>query len=112
MFIRGKKIKWVNGNIVYAFSNRQSPKWGKDDIVLLLNIFTMSRKKQNQNIDNLINNIQGITKNRCSLSDEDIAILNEAISLLQMLKRKKGKTNKEILEVVVKVVELVSKFFA
>ena len=73
---------------------------------------TMSRIKQYQNIDTLIDNIQGITQNRCSLSDEDLNILNEAILLLHKLRRKKGKTNKDILFVVVKVVELLSKFFA
>ena len=71
----------------------------------------MARKKQSQNIDRLIQGIELITKNRCSLSEEDVKILNEAQTLLKNLKRKKGKTNKEILQVVVKVVELLSKFF-
>ena len=71
----------------------------------------MARKKQSQNIDRLIQSIELITKNRCSLSEEDVKILNEALTLLQNLKRKKGKTNKDILQVVVKTVELLSKFF-
>jgi hypothetical protein len=71
----------------------------------------MARKKQSQNIDRLVQSIELITKNRCSLSEEDVKILNEALTLLQNLKRKKGKTNKEILQTVVKVVELLSKFF-
>ena len=71
----------------------------------------MARKKQSQNIDSLIQSIDTITENRCSLSEEDLKILNEALTLLQNLKRKKGKTNKDILKVVVKVVELLSKFF-
>lgn len=71
----------------------------------------MSRKRQAQNIDNLIQGIESVTKDRCSLSEEDVKILNEAIAHLQNLKRKKGKTNKEIQREFVKVVSLLSKFF-
>jgi hypothetical protein len=71
----------------------------------------MARIKQSQNIDRLIESINSVLKNRCSLSEEDISILNEALTLLQNLKKKKGKTNKEILEIVIKVVELLFKFF-
>ena len=71
----------------------------------------MSRLKQNQNIDSLIQGINTITENRCSLSDKDVKILNEALTLLKNLKRKKGKTNEDILELVVKVVDLLSQFF-
>lgn len=71
----------------------------------------MSRLKQNQNIDSLIQSINTITENRCSLSDKDIKILDEALNLLKNLKRKKGKTNEDILELVVRVVDLLSQFF-
>jgi hypothetical protein len=71
----------------------------------------MSRLKQSQNIDSLILGIETIIKNRCSLSDKDLIILNEALSLLKDLKRKKGKTNEQILQVVVDVVVLLSRFF-
>ncbi len=71
----------------------------------------MARKKQSQNIDGLMLNINTVIKNRCSLSDEDLKNLYEALNLLQILKKKKGKTNKEILSVVVKVVALLSNFF-
>jgi hypothetical protein len=71
----------------------------------------MSRLKQNQNVDSLIQGINTITENRCSLSDKDVKILNEALTLLKNLKRKKGKTNEDILELVVKVVDLLSQFF-
>lgn len=71
----------------------------------------MSRIKQNQNIDNLIEFINIITENRCSLSDKDITILNEALTRLQNLKKKKGKTNKDIIHEVVRIVELLSIFF-
>ena len=71
----------------------------------------MSRKRQSQNMDSLIQSINAITMSRCSLSEEDVKILNEAETHLQNLKRKKGKTNKDILEAVVKTVGLLSKFF-
>ena len=71
----------------------------------------MSRLKQNQNIDGLIQSIETIAENRCSLSDQDVVILNEALELLNSLKKKKGKTNEDILAIVVKVVGLLSFFF-
>lgn len=83
----------------------------QDNIVLLLKQNQMARIKQSQNIDDLILSINVIIENRCSLSEEDVTILNEALALLQNLKRKKGKTNKEILETVVEVVVLLSRFF-
>jgi cell division protein ZapA (FtsZ GTPase activity inhibitor) len=71
----------------------------------------MSRLKRNQNIDGLIQGIKTIAENRCSLSDEDVVILNEALNLLDSLKKKKGKTNEDILTIVVKLVGLLSSFF-
>jgi len=71
----------------------------------------MSRLKQNQNIDNLIQGITVITESQCSLSEQDKVVLNEALERLQNLKRKKGKTNQQILEEVAKVIELLTKFF-
>lgn len=71
----------------------------------------MSRIRQNQNIDNLIQGIRVITESQCSLSDEDRNVLTEAIKRLQFLKRKKGKTNKQILEEIAKVIGLLTKFF-
>jgi hypothetical protein len=71
----------------------------------------MARFKQNQNIDDLIQGIEVIAENQCSLSEQDRIILNEALSRLQFLKRKKGKTNEQVLNEVVKVVELLTKFF-
>jgi hypothetical protein len=71
----------------------------------------MSRLKQNQNIDGLIQSIETIAENRCSLSDQDVVILSEALELLNSLKKKKGKTNEDILAIVVKVVGLLSFFF-
>ncbi len=71
----------------------------------------MSRLRQTQNIDSLIENITTIIENRCSLSEGDFLILNEAVNLLKNLKRKKGKTNEQIIRAVVQVVELLSNFF-
>jgi len=71
----------------------------------------MSRLKQNRNIDGLIKSIQSITKSQCSLSEQDLIVLDEALSVLKNLKRKKGRTNEQVLAEVVKVVELLTKFF-
>ena len=71
----------------------------------------MPRKKQNQIIDDLIQGITVITKSQCSLSEQDHMVLNEAVEKLQNLKRKKGKTNQQVLQELVKVIELLTKFF-
>jgi hypothetical protein len=71
----------------------------------------MSRLKQIQNIDNLIQGITVIAESQCSLSEKDRIVLNEALERLQNLKRKKGKTNEQILQEFVKVIELLTKFF-
>lgn len=71
----------------------------------------MSRLKQNQNIDILIQSITAITKNQCSLSEQDKTVLDEALERLQKLKQKKGKTNQQILEEIAKMIELLTKFF-
>jgi ABC-type phosphate transport system auxiliary subunit len=71
----------------------------------------MSRLKQNRNIDSLIQSIETIRKSQCSLSEEDLKVLNEALEILVVLKRKKGRTNEQVLTEIVKVVELLSKFF-
>lgn len=71
----------------------------------------MSRIRQTQNIDSLIESITTIIENRRSLSEGDFLILNEALNLLKNLKRKKGKTNEQIIRAVVQVVKLLSQFF-
>lgn len=71
----------------------------------------MPRLKQNQNIDNLIQSITIITKSQCSLSEKDRSVLNEALERLKKLKQKKGKTNRQILIEIAKVIELLAKFF-
>lgn len=71
----------------------------------------MSRLKQRQNIDRIIQCINSILESRCSLSDREHSSLNEAIVQLQVLKKKKGKTNKEIVSTTIKIVELLSEYF-
>jgi ABC-type phosphate transport system auxiliary subunit len=71
----------------------------------------MGRIKQNQNIDDVIQSIASIAKSQCSLSDQDLNVLNEAIERLQFLKRKKGKTNKQIRNEVAEIIGLLAKFF-
>jgi hypothetical protein len=71
----------------------------------------MSRLKQQQIIDNAINSIAFVAKNQCSLSIEDLTVLNEALDRLRLLKTKKGKTNEQIQEEIARVVELIIGFF-
>ena len=71
----------------------------------------MSRLKQNRNIDSLIQGIETIKKSQCSLSEDDFNVLDEALEMLLILKRKKGKTNEQILREIVKIVQLLSTFF-
>ena len=73
--------------------------------------YKMSRLKQNQIIDNPILCIASITRSQCSLSEQDFNVLNEALERLQFLRRKKGKTNKQIQEEIARSVELLVKFF-
>lgn len=72
----------------------------------------MSRLKQNQIIDNAIQCVASIIESQCSLSEKDLIVLNEALERLQFLKRKKGKTNEQIQQEIVKVIILLIKFFA
>jgi ABC-type phosphate transport system auxiliary subunit len=80
-------------------------------VLSLKTINKMSRLKQNQIIDNAIQSVASITKSQCSLSEQDLTVLNEALERLQFLRRKKGKTNKQIQEEIAKTVELLVKFF-
>jgi len=62
-------------------------------------------------MDVLIASIETIKKNQCSLSVEDLNVLNEVISKLQFLKKKKGLTDKHLQQHIVEIVELINKFF-
>jgi ABC-type phosphate transport system auxiliary subunit len=71
----------------------------------------MSRLKQNQKIDSVIQGVTAIAQSQCSLSEEDINVLNEALERLRFLKRKKGKTNQQIQNEIVDIIVLLNKFF-
>lgn len=71
----------------------------------------MSRVKQNQIIDDAIQSIVSITKSQGSLSEQDLTVLNEASVKLQLLRSKKGRTNKQIQDEIAKSVELLVTFF-
>lgn len=72
----------------------------------------MSRLKQIQIIDDVIHSISSITESQYSLSENDLTVVNEALQRLQFLKRKKGKTNKQIRDEIVKVIVLLTEIFA
>jgi flagellar motility protein MotE (MotC chaperone) len=80
-------------------------------IPLSIKHINMSRIKQIQKIDDVINVITSIQQSQCSLSELDIIVLNEAIESLQTLKRKKGKTNGQIHKEFEVLFESLIKFF-
>lgn len=71
----------------------------------------MSRLKQNQSIDSVINCINTIVKSQCSHSETDLILLNEALERLENLKRKKGKTNGQIRQEITHVIGSLLIFF-
>jgi ABC-type phosphate transport system auxiliary subunit len=72
----------------------------------------MSRLKQNRIIDNAIKSVALITESQCSLSESDLTVVNEALQRLQLLKKKKGKTNGQIQDEIVSVILLLITFFS
>ena len=62
-----------------------------------------------QNIDRLIQGVRSITKNRCSLSDEEVKLLNECIELLEKLKQEIAAEKRK--EIFTKAVMILLKFF-
>ncbi|MFP5438171.1 MAG: hypothetical protein ACLGH8_10320 [Bacteroidia bacterium] len=71
----------------------------------------MSRIKQIQSIDGVINSIIAISESQCSLSEADSILLDEALIRLNKLRKKKGKTNGQIREEIAQVLNLVVLFF-
>jgi hypothetical protein len=71
----------------------------------------MSRLKQNQDIDSVIQLVEAIAQNQCSPSDDDRDVLNEVLERLRVLKRKKGKTNKQIQAELEKITVLLIIYF-
>lgn len=62
-----------------------------------------------QNIDRLILGVKSITKNRCSLSDEEVKLLNECVELLEKLKQEIAAEKRK--EIFTKAVMILLKFF-
>jgi ABC-type phosphate transport system auxiliary subunit len=79
-------------------------------VLSLKTILNMSRLQQNQTIDSAIQSIVTVTQSQCSLSEQDLIVLNEALERLRFLKQKKGKTNEQIRTEIAKTVELLIKF--
>jgi len=70
----------------------------------------MSRLKRLRNINGLIEILQTIIKNQCSLSEIELNLLNEAIAKLNRLKSKKGLTDKHYQIEISDIVELIVDF--
>lgn len=70
----------------------------------------MSRLKRLRNINGLIEILQTIIKNQCSLSEIELNLLNEAIAKLNRLKSKKGLTDKHYQIEISDIVELIVNF--
>lgn len=70
----------------------------------------MSRISRLQNIDGLINCLT-IVKNQCSLSENDVNLLNDAIAKLNRLRKKKGLTDKNYKSEVSDIIALLIRFF-
>lgn len=81
-----------------------------NNVIVFKQFIKMSRLKQIQIIDDVIQSITSITENQCSLSEQDLIVLNEALERLQFLKRKKGKTNKQIQEEIAETVQILINF--
>ena len=50
--------------------------------------------EEEQNIDRLILGVKSITENRCSLSEEEVKLLNECVELLENLKKENAAEKK------------------
>ena len=70
----------------------------------------MSRKKRLQNIDGLQNVLVTIATSQCSLSENDVNLLNDAIAKLNKLRMKKGLTDKHYKSEISDIVDLIIKF--
>lgn len=70
----------------------------------------MSRRKRLQNIDGLQNVLVTIATDQCSLSENDVNLLNDAIAKLNRLRIKKGLTDKHYKSEISDIVDLIIKF--
>ncbi|ANH81654.1 hypothetical protein A8C56_12285 [Niabella ginsenosidivorans] len=71
----------------------------------------MIKQVSSQNIDDLIQGIESIIENRCSLLDEDRKLLFQTIILLKKYKQRNDVTDVASLLLIVKAVSLLTKFF-
>jgi hypothetical protein len=69
----------------------------------------MSRLKRLQNIDGLLNALT-IATDQCSLSENDVNLLNDATAKLNKLRIKKGLTDKQYKSEISDTVALLIKF--
>ena len=71
----------------------------------------MSRTKRIRNMDSLIACIETIIiENQCSLLEKDLTVLTAAITKLQMLKSKKGLTDKHLRQEVLVIIKIITQF--
>lgn len=70
----------------------------------------MSRKKRLQSIDGLQNVLVTIATDQCSLSENDVNLLNDALAKLNRLRIKKGLTDKHYKSEISDIVDLIIKF--
>ncbi len=63
------------------------------------------------NADRLKKLLQSIIENRCSLSEEDVNLLNECISLIESLERSPP-NRKENRKLISRLIEILIRFFA
>lgn len=66
---------------------------------------------KSQKTDRLIQGIRSIQMNRCSLSDEDLKLLDEVVVLLTECNEKWNRNDTATVIMIVKVSELLIKFF-
>jgi hypothetical protein len=71
----------------------------------------MKVNTSSQSIDDLIQGIEHVIRNRCSLLDEDVALLEKVVDLLKQHRRKWTGRDTTNLLLVVKAIELLTRFF-
>ena len=69
----------------------------------------MSRLKRLRVVDGLVDTLETIKKSQCSLSENDVELINEAIAELGRLRAKKGLTNKHFKQEAAHIVNLINK---
>lgn len=64
---------------------------------------------QQTNMDRLIQGIESITKNRCSLTETERALLNEVVELLEEVRLEKRLAERQ--ELIIRVTEIILQIF-